>query len=40
MEGINKMNKFNNIMNIVVGILKKIQSVINNFINKIKNTNK
>ncbi len=34
------MNKFNNIMNIVVGILKKIQSVINNFINKIKNTNK
>ena len=40
MEGINKMNKFNNIMNIVVGVLKKIQSVINNFINKIKNTNK
>lgn len=40
MEGINKMNKFNNIMNIVVGVLKKIQSVINNFINKIKNTSK
>lgn len=34
------MNKFNNIMNIVVGVLKKIQSVINNFINKIKNTSK